>query len=73
MVTQLSAHLNFNRHTHMPINKHLIRLVLMVSSVLLQPVVAQETPTPEQALQNFGISASQIPQLERGEIISVAV
>lgn len=73
MVTQLSAYLNFNRPSTMTLKKHLIHLGLMFSAVLLQPVVAQEAPTPEQALQNFGISASQIPQLERGEIISYDV
>jgi len=40
---------------------------------LFQPVFAQVAPTPEQALQNFGISALQIPQLECGEIVSFDV
>jgi len=37
------------------------------------PVYAQEIPSPQQALQNFNISPTQIEQLERGEIVSYEV
>lgn len=36
-------------------------------------VVAQEIPSPEQALQNFNINAAGIKQLEEGEIVSYEV
>lgn len=37
------------------------------------PVYGQEIPSPQQALQNFNISPTQIEQLERGEIVSYEV
>lgn len=54
-------------------NKLIFQLLSLVSIFLLSPVVAQEIPTPQQALQNFGISGAQIEQLERGEIVSYEV
>ena len=37
------------------------------------PVSAQQVPSPQQALQNFGIGPTQLEQLERGEIVSYEV
>ena len=51
----------------------LLPLMLTASLLICQPVLAQETPSPEQVLQNFGISTSRIPQLEQGEIVSFEV
>lgn len=48
-------------------------LLLLTGTLLCQSVVAQQTPTPLQALQNFGIGEAQIAQLERGEIVSYEV
>lgn len=48
-------------------------LIILASIVFFQPVHAQNAPSPEQALQNFGIAASQIPQLESGQIVSYDV
>lgn len=41
--------------------------------VFCQSVSAQDAPTPQQALQNFGIADAQMAQLERGEIVSYEV
>lgn len=54
-------------------NKPIFLLLPLVTSFQLPVVFAQEIPSPQQALQNFGISADQIPQLERGEIVSYEV
>ncbi|PPD33701.1 MAG: hypothetical protein CTY19_06760 [Methylomonas sp.] len=47
--------------------------VVITVMLFCQSVLAQETPTPLQALQNFGIAEAQIAQLERGEIVSYDV
>jgi hypothetical protein len=57
----------------MPTNKPIFQLMLLAGIFLSSPVTAQEIPSPQQALQNFGISDTQIPQLERGEIVSYDV
>jgi hypothetical protein len=54
----------------MLIKQPLLTLMLCSSMLIFPTVYAQEVPTPQQALQKFGISESQIAQLERGEIIS---
>lgn len=54
-------------------NKLSIPLMLLTGALFCPPGLAQEVPTPQQALQNFGIDASQIAQLERGEIINYEV
>lgn len=53
-------------------NKPLIIALTLLFSLHL-PVFAQEPPSPQQALQNFGIAPAQIEQLEQGEIVSYEV
>lgn len=50
-----------------------IPLMLLTGALFYLPVFAQEVPTPQQALQDFGIDAAQIAQLERGEIVDYEV
>lgn len=57
----------------MLLNKPSIPLMLLTGALCCLPVFAQEVPTPQQALQNFGINATQIARLERGEIIDFEV
>ncbi len=55
-------------------NKFLTPFMLLIP--LLIPgleVYAQDAPTQQQVVENFGISASQSVQLERGEIVSFEV
>lgn len=47
--------------------------MLMTGSLFYLPVFAKEVPTPQQALQNFGIGAEKITQLEHGKIIGYEV
>lgn len=54
-------------------NKLSITLIVLAGALFCAPVFAEDAPTPQQALQNFGIPASQIGQLERGEIVSYDV
>ncbi|MDD5410430.1 MAG: hypothetical protein PHF31_03310 [Methylobacter sp.] len=57
----------------MMINKLSIPFMLLTGALFYPPVFAQEVPTPQQALQNFGIDAAQIAELERGKIIAYEV
>lgn len=57
----------------MPLNKISIPLILLTGALFHSPVFAQQAPTSQQALQNFGISAAQIAQLDRGEIVAYDV
>jgi len=57
----------------MSFNKYSIPARLLAAALCCQPAFAQEAPSPQQALQNFGIGSEQIPQLERGEIVSYDV
>ena len=54
-------------------NKVSIPLMLLTGALLYRPVFAEETPPPQQALKDFGIGATQIDLLERGEIIDYKV
>jgi len=54
-------------------NKLSIPVMLMTGSLFYLPVFAKEVPTPQQALQNFGIGAEKITQLEHGKIIGYEV
>lgn len=54
-------------------NKSPSPLMMLVGTLIFSPVFAQEAPSPQQALQNFGIGTEQIAQLERGEIVSYDV
>jgi hypothetical protein len=54
-------------------NKLSIPLILLTGVLFYIPGFAEEAPTPQQALQNFGIGAGQIAQLEHGEIIDYEV
>ena len=55
------------------INKLSIPFILLTGALFYLPVFAQEVPSPQQALQNFGIDAAQIAELERGKIIAYEV
>lgn len=57
----------------MRIDKPSFQAVLLSSALFCLPAYAQEAPSPQQALQNFGIGAAQIAQLERGEIVGYDV
>ena len=57
----------------MNMNTTLIRPLLLTGLLFCQAVTAQDAPTTQQALQNFGIAASKIAQLERGDIVSYEV
>ncbi|OQW74468.1 MAG: hypothetical protein BVN35_10320 [Proteobacteria bacterium ST_bin11] len=58
----------------MLINKLTVPIILLSAAAMFyQTACAQEAPSPQQALQNFGISAAQIPNLERGEIVGYDV
>jgi hypothetical protein len=57
----------------MMFNKSSTLFLLLIGAQFYLPVFAQEVPTPQQALQNFGIDAAQIAQLERGEIVDYEV
>lgn len=57
----------------MVFNKLSVPVMLLAGSLFYLPVFAQEVPTPQQALQNFGISAEQITQLEHGKIVGYEV
>lgn len=46
---------------------------IILGALFSLSVHAEEAPTPQQALQNFGIGAAQIAQLERGEIVAYDV
>ncbi|MBD9362135.1 hypothetical protein [Methylomonas fluvii] len=48
-------------------------ILLSTAALFQQAAYAQDAPSPQQALQNFGISTAQIPPLERGEIIAYDV
>lgn len=54
-------------------NKPSILFLLLISAQHCLPVSAREALTPQQALQNSGIDATQIAQLERGEIVDYGV
>jgi len=55
------------------INKLSIPFILLTGALFYLPVFAQEVPTPQQALQNFGIDAAKIAELERGKIVAYEV
>ena len=58
----------------MIINKNLIPSLLLIPLLYgIAGVLAQEDSSQQQVMENFGIGASQIEQLERGEIISFDV
>lgn len=57
----------------MPTKTRLAAAVLLGSFLAVTPATAQDAPSPQQALQNFGIGAEQIAQLERGEIVGYDV
>ncbi|MDD2758675.1 MAG: hypothetical protein PHH11_00115 [Methylomonas sp.] len=57
----------------MLLNKYLLPPILLACMAFSQPLLAQEAPKPEQALQNFGISEAMIPRLEQGDIVSYDV
>ncbi|TAN70170.1 MAG: hypothetical protein EPN17_06460 [Methylobacter sp.] len=57
----------------MLLNKLSIPLVLLTGALFYPPVFAQQTPSSQQVLQNFGIGAAQIAQLDRGEIVAYEV
>lgn len=46
---------------------------IVFGTLFFLSVQAEEAPTPQQALQNFGIGSAQIAQLERGEIVAYDV
>ena len=46
---------------------------IILGALFSLSVYAEEAPTPQQALQNFGIGTAQIAQLERGEIVAYDV
>ncbi|MEI8571441.1 hypothetical protein U737_04070 [Methylomonas sp. LW13] len=48
-------------------------ILLSAAALFQQAAYAQDAPSPQQALQNFGIGTAQIPPLERGEIIAYDV
>ncbi|MFI3186049.1 MAG: hypothetical protein QX198_08730, partial [Methylococcaceae bacterium] len=54
-------------------NKGALQFLLLTGILSCLPVFADEAPTPQQALQNFGINAEQITDLERGEIIAYEI
>lgn len=47
--------------------------LLLTGTLFFSPAFAQEAPSPQQALQNFGVGTAQIAELERGEIVSYEV
>lgn len=49
------------------------KAILLSGALFSLPVSAQDTPSPQQALQNFGIDSAQFAQLERGEIVGYDV
>ncbi len=57
----------------MRIDTPFFKALLLTSAIACQTAIAQDSPSPQQALQNFGISANQITQLERGEIVGYDV
>ncbi len=57
----------------MPFKTHSIPFMPLLGTLIFSPAFAQEAPSPQQALQNFGIGAEQIAQLDRGEIVSYEV
>jgi len=54
------------------LNKRLIPLLILGALFSLSSH-AEDAPSPQQALQNFGIGAAQVAQLERGEIVAYDV
>ncbi|MFI3136221.1 MAG: hypothetical protein QX197_05525 [Methylococcaceae bacterium] len=54
------------------LNKRSIPLLILAALFSLSSH-AEDAPSPQQALQNFGIGAAQIAQLERGEIVAYDV
>ena len=54
------------------LNKRSIPLLILGALFSLSSH-AEDAPSPQQALQNFGIGAAQIAQLERGEIVAYDV
>lgn len=57
----------------MLLNKTSSLLMLLTGVLFSLPVFAQQAPTSQQVLQNFGIGAEQIGQLDRGEIVAYEV
>ncbi|WFP52272.1 hypothetical protein PL263_09655 [Methylomonas sp. EFPC3] len=57
----------------MPIKIPFAAALLLSCVMAAAPTAAQEAPSPLQALQNFGIGAEQIAQLDRGEIVGYDV
>jgi len=57
----------------MPFNKTSISLMLLTGVLFYPPVFAQEAPTSQQVLQDFGIDTEKTAQLERGEIVAFDV
>lgn len=64
-------HLFFSKN--MIKNRFIPHSIAITVLLFCQSVIAQDAPTPQQALQNFGIAEAQIAQLERGEIVSYDV
>ncbi|WP_340123535.1 hypothetical protein [Methylobacter svalbardensis] len=54
-------------------NKISIQLMLLTGVLCGQAVFAQQAPTSQQVLQDFGIDSEQTAQLERGEIVAYDV
>jgi hypothetical protein len=54
-------------------NKLSTPLILLTGTLFCLPGFAQEAPTPQQVLQNFGIGAGKIAELEDGKIIDYEV
>ena len=57
----------------MQFDKRSIPLILLAGTLFYRPALAQQAPTPQQALQNFGIGTAQIVHLDRGEIVAYEV
>lgn len=57
----------------MQMNRFSMPSLLLTGTLFFLPAFAQEAPSPHQALQDFGIGATQIAELERGEIVSYEV
>ncbi|ANE56621.1 hypothetical protein [Methylomonas sp. DH-1] len=56
-----------------PIKTPVVAVMLLASFLAAAPAAAQDAPSPQQALQSFGIGAEQIVQLQRGEIVGYDV
>src|SRR5574343_1582401 len=54
-------------------NRFIPYAIAVTVLLFCQAVSAQDAPSPQQALQNFGIAEAQMVQLERGEIVSYEV